>query len=104
MKSIELKTGTQMVRDQETGLKEEKPFTTREIIGIILDTPPKNGFTLKDYRQRDRIQKVLDEKPNATVLELEDADFNNLKEISNETKWAGRNALIFDYLEALEKL
>jgi hypothetical protein len=91
MKTIELK----VLQDEKLG-----ELTTRKMIEVCLDTPPKDGFTLKDYRKRNRIQDALD-KSNGH-LELEDNDYAELKVLANNAGWKFRHSFISDFLESFE--
>lgn len=74
----------------------------KEIIEHALDMPPQGGFTPKDIRDRNRVQKSLDEiKDNK--LKLEDADFNNLSEIIKTSRWGSRKKELQIFLEIFEK-
>lgn len=93
MKQIELKQSEEIATGNEN-------MSTRFLIDYVLNTPPKDGFTLKDYRKRDRITAAL-ESANGS-LNLEDNDYKELKELVGVVKWPTRSKFIYDFLESFE--
>lgn len=74
----------------------------KQIIEHALDIPPQGGFTPKDIRDRNRIQKSLDDiKDNK--LKLEDSDYKNLSEIIKTSRWGSRKKELQDFLDVFEK-
>jgi len=67
-----------------------------------LDLPPKEGFTPKDLRDRNRIQVALDNMKEDTI-KLEDADFENLSKLVAESHWPFRDKQILEFLDTFEK-
>lgn len=78
MKTISLKTETEKVLMPEGWMDVE--FSTAKYIEIAINIPPQGGFMLDDYAQRMPIREKLKKlKPNATKLEVEDAEFETIK-------------------------
>lgn len=87
----------------ETKMSETRNIvmSTRELISVALDTPPKEGFKLQDYRKRDRIAEALETASGGT-LKLEDNDYTTLKELVNFVRWSRRSKFLKDFLESFE--
>jgi hypothetical protein len=97
MKSIELKVFKEYVQGRETIL------TTFDLCKSSINAPTQNGLNVDEMMKRLRLLDKIDEhkslfdvKPEdfndemlerKAVLELEDADFNKLKELFNDMKW-----------------
>jgi hypothetical protein len=87
---------------------------TCDLIEVTLDGIPQGGFTPKDIRDRNRIQTVVDnyrkpkekakaDKAPKPILEFEDADYENLKHIVNNSRWASRDKALQDFLDVFQK-
>jgi hypothetical protein len=83
---------------------------TCDLIEATLDSIPQGGFTPKDIRDRNRIQIAVDKYRKAreaakgdesfkTVIELEDADYDNMKYLANNSRWASREKSLQDFLD-----
>lgn len=97
MKSIELKVFKENIQGRETFL------TTFDLCKSAINAPTQNGLNVDEMMKRLRLLDKVDEhkslfdvKPEdfkdemlerKAVLELEDADYNKLKELFNEMKW-----------------
>jgi hypothetical protein len=106
MQWIEIKAGTL------GGAK----MTTTELIKKILDTTPEGGFKLSDYKKRNRIDRAIDAQEKKaselavpegelklTQLNLEDDDYETLRQIIKSTKgWATREPFLVDFLLSFE--
>lgn len=105
MKEIEIKKTTLTPSDLKGRIPKDPTDIEVDYTGIIehaLDTPPQGGFTPKDIRERNRIQVVLDKCKDGKI-ELEDADFSNLKEIIKNSRWGTRDKELQIFLEIFEK-
>jgi hypothetical protein len=91
-----------------TGLAAGKETSTRELIKIVLDTRPAEGFSFQDLKDRMRIQSAMD-KSKSTVgaegagdleesFELEDNDFTNFRRLVSQSRWNVRDQFVFDFL------
>jgi len=72
-----------------------------DLIEVALDTPPQGGFIPKDIRERNRIQKIMDEAKDG-VISFEDADWENLKKIIKASRWMVRNKDLEKFLQLFE--
>ena len=71
--------------------------TYKDLIESSMDILPQGGFTPEDIRNRNRIQKALEDiKDN--MIELEDADYKNLQAIVELSRWASRDVELSDFL------
>jgi hypothetical protein len=95
MKTIELRTGT---------LKNGTEASFSEFIKTALDTMPEGGFTMKDFRERGRIEQEMCSTSDEKTFTLEDYDASILKKLINSVKWALRDPFIFEFIEYIEKL
>jgi hypothetical protein len=91
-------------------------FTTYGLLKGAIDTPPQGVFTPEEMVDRFRILNALNEfnsKFDITdikdehlslndVLNLEDADFNKLKEVIKLMKWAVMSTTIVELTEKLK--
>jgi hypothetical protein len=93
MKTILIKYAT-LSNEQETSYK--------VLIKDALDTMPEGGFTMKDFRERGRIEDAMNDQDKS--FGLEDYDVNVLKKIVNSVKWARREPFFFEFLEYIDKL
>jgi len=80
------------------------PATTVDLIRNCLDLPPQGGFTLQVLRDRDRIEKALDQSKAKIKKEItfEDQDWKNLKAIVKQSTWGTRHPDILAFLEEFE--
>jgi hypothetical protein len=108
MKQIILKSAVETVKDSK-GIEHSMNVCTQDLITVALETPPKDGFTLKDFRKRDRIEtamqkvKIFDGGDDSyDCIDLEDSDYSYLKEIVNYVKWTRRSAFLMAFLEQFE--
>ncbi len=103
MKQLELKTG-EINEGCHFCSKPEaaKARTYGDLIRGCLDHHDNRGFTLKDLRERCRIEKALDTS-NGT-LELEDADVDVLKRLMNSMRWGVRNTFVLEFCDEVEAL
>jgi len=88
----------------------DRKIDTRDLIEVVLDQVPQGGFSPKDIRDRNRIQKVIDESHKADneeesdyTLSFEDEDFKNLTKLVNESRWGSRSTDLVDFLLNFEK-
>jgi hypothetical protein len=98
MKSIQLKTAKEKV--VVNGNEIEQEFKTIELIRQATNFTPPGGFNAADMINRIRILDVL-EKANGE-LNLEDADFENLKKYVKETRWGVISKTIVEFINQFE--
>jgi hypothetical protein len=104
MKKVELKTTDIDINEEGDKL------TYQELIETTLNVRPEGGYSFKDIKDRARIEKAITaavekaEKSKAKtkptpVLELEDADMQNLKKYVKDTKWMIRHDDLIEFIE-----
>jgi hypothetical protein len=88
----------------ERGIVSGRETTTEELILLCLNEPPPQGFRYKDYSDRARIEAAMKHVVSASNPHfiLEDNDFNNLKKIVNEMKWATRDSFVVRFVEQFQ--
>jgi hypothetical protein len=79
---------------------ESKELDYKDLIEIALDAPPQGGFSLKDIRDRNRIQDALDKSTNA--IALEDNDYDNLEKLLKDARWPTRHRELDAFLSKFE--
>lgn len=77
---------------------EDKELDYKDLMELVLDIPPQQGFTPKDLRDRNRIQISLDSAEKGTI-KLEDADFENFVKILDGSRWPTRDKQILEFIE-----
>lgn len=114
MKSIDLKVGKEEINGRQTIL------TTYDLLRISINGSEQGGFNVDEMQKRLRVLEALDkfkeifsfkESDNEEIylnasetLNLEDSDFQKLKELFNQTKWSVVSKFIVDlYKEINEK-
>jgi len=90
MKTIENKKSDILLR--ELG---EKKATYFELIHYCLNMTPQGGFTFDEMKKRLRIADAVN--INKDSAELEDADFDKLKECLKLTRWISINHFLTDF-------
>jgi len=81
---------------------DNKLLDYKDLIETALDIVPQGGFTPKDIRNRNRIQKVLDDSDNK-IIKLEDSDFENLEVIIKDSRWMIRDEDLNEFLRKFEE-
>lgn len=76
-----------------------KKVDYKELIKTALDQTPQGGFSYEDIKERGRIDLAV-EKANG-VIELEDSDAENLKNIVKGARWAIRATEIEQFTETI---
>lgn len=76
----------------------EKTLDYKDLIEVALDVVPQGGFTPKDIRERNRIQDVLD-KSNDIYFNIEDADYDSLEKIIEDSRWIIRSSELDTFLQ-----
>lgn len=87
MKSIALLSVQEnpIVNNRETPVD----LKTLDLVKLAVNQAPEGGYTPEEMTKRIRILDVIDSLPeNAEALELEDADFDNLKKWVVQVKWS----------------
>lgn len=72
----------------------------RELIKSCLDMTPQGGFSFEDLTKRARIDAALKKSKNGKI-ELEDADYENLKSIVKEMRWLVRHNDILEFTKTI---
>jgi hypothetical protein len=111
MKKIELKVSKEEINGQKM------VFTTYDLLVVAINKPVEGGFNVEEMRKRIRLLNELDKhkdlfkgtekiKPEDSVekfpkanFELEDADYDNLKELVHGTKWGLVSRTILELCE-----
>jgi hypothetical protein len=91
-KTVTLKTGTENFHGRDI------PVSTKDLIAMALDQPPKEGFTFSELKKRLRVQDAVD-KSDGLHVDFEDNDYETLKTCSNNAGWTVRTKFLYDYLE-----
>ena len=102
MKTLENTTTAIPTRENVGGKIEEVigKIDYKFLIKSCLDNQPQGGFSFSDFKERDRIEKCLEDDEFA----FEDEDVKNLKEIVNSMKWASRSPDLTEFLEVVNNL
>lgn len=97
MKSVELK------KVPMTVLGETQEFDYKAMLQVVLEGPanPEKGAGIAEVRRCIKILDVLDKSDN--VLELEDSDFDFLKERVQNIKFTSNNVAFADFVDSFEK-
>jgi hypothetical protein len=110
MKTIKIKIyNTKVSKLRGTRGEDDRDMDTRDLIEVVLDQVPQGGFAPKDIRDRNRIQRVIDEsresdkKENQDTLNFEDEDFKNLSTMVGTSRWGSRDKDLVDFLEIFDK-
>ena len=73
-----------------------------ELAKLCVNQPKQGGYTVTDMQQRLRILDKLDKKGD--VIEIEDADFEVLKPLVKNMKWAIIHKDLVDFVNYLTNL
>lgn len=77
--------------------------TYKELINMVLNSPPgQNGFSFEELKNRQRIEDAL-HKSNGK-LELEDSDYENLKQYTNNTLWPFRHKDVLMFCQEINAM
>lgn len=95
MKSINVKTH-ETVKFMDKGL-----LNTFHLIEIALNQQPPTGFMYNDIKNRNRIDAAVKKSKNKKTIELEDADFEILKNLAKVTGWPSRDPFVEEFLDGL---
>lgn len=106
MKSVELKVGKEEINGKPTF------FTTWDILKMSVNNPEQGGFNVEEMMKRLRLLEKLDEHKDTffikegeftddklelkTTLELEDSDYEKLKNLFSQVKWGVVSKFIVD--------
>ena len=101
MKKIKIEK-TKITKDQLLRDGDKKEVDYKALMELTLDIVPREGFTPKDIRDRNRIQNAIDKAKDCTVS-LEDADFENFVTILEGSRWPIRDKELAAFLEKFEK-
>lgn len=103
MKSIPLIKATETIRIN--GRETEQNVSTDFLILACLDNLPDKGFTFSDLKSRRRISDVIEtiDSKKKDVIDLEDSDFEVLKQCVLSMRWAVRSKFIEEFCEQFLK-
>lgn len=87
------------IENKEVEIKGSKT-DYKDLLKACNDQTPEKGFTLAEMKNRLRISDALDKE----VIELEDADFSNLKTLVNNMSWAIADKALVDFVEYINNL
>jgi hypothetical protein len=83
--------------------------TTIDLIRDCLNIPPQGGFTLQDYKKRNRIERAIEQQQKdwptegmPDFLSLEDNDYETLKHIVKIGPFAIRQPFLTDFVLSFE--
>lgn len=85
--------------NKKVKVKGQQQTTYAELLQVVLDVPPKEGFTTTEMRSRIKIQKALIK--NAAEIQLEDADHEKLANLVKDMKWGVNAQELVDMEEAV---
>lgn len=74
------------------------------LIKICLNQPPDGGFVYAHFEPRRRIDSVIAEVKENNMLEFEDADAKNLKQIVSVAHWLSRHDDIVAFCDDVNNL
>lgn len=80
----------------------DKELDYKDLLEIAMDVLPQGGFTPKDIRERNRIQDALDQAKDGKIS-LEDADYEALIKIVNNSRWTLRDKELHKFLSQFVK-
>jgi hypothetical protein len=115
MKTVEVKITTLDLRAMTGKPTDVDKFAdTCDILEVCLDNIPQGGYTPKDIRERNRLQVVIDEfrtkrkedtsdKKVKPLLKFEDADYDALKIIVNNSRWGIRSKDLQGFLDTFKE-
>jgi len=69
---------------------------------FICERPPLEGHTVATGRQAMKVCAILESQKEKESIELEDADFNFVKEQISKFKWGAYNTEIDDFVKSFE--
>lgn len=69
---------------------------------FICERPPLEGFTVSTGRQAMKVCAILESQKEKESIELEDADFNFVKEQISKFKWGAYNAEVDEFVKSFE--
>ena len=80
MKTIQLKTSKEIINGQESVI------TTSDLFKAAINQMPQGGYTIDEMRSRFKLMDVIEKAEGE--LNLEDADYEKLKTLMSEMRWA----------------
>lgn len=109
MKSINLKIKKENIQGRDIF------FSYYELLKSVINNPVKEGFSVEEMQQRIRLMNKVKEHQvefdikegefndsmlgRTAVLELEDADYEKLKQLINDMRWAIVSESIIEFSE-----
>lgn len=72
-----------------------------ELTKIRLNAPPKQGFNPEQMRKRIKILGIVSERETHDTIELEDADYEVLKNCVNGDGWGVLDEDVLKYIDAI---
>ena len=71
---------------------------TLDLMNLAFNNPPREGFDLKEMKARLRVEEAFSKKKDGKI-QLEDADFEVLKNCVNGMRWVSRDKRLIEFLE-----
>lgn len=81
-------------------LPEVQSMMYADLAKLCIDSPPQGGFTVDEMRKRLKIAERLD-TANARI-ELEDAEFDKLRELIGQYRWGLMHPDVIAFVDAIE--
>lgn len=82
---------------------EVKPMSYVDLLKMIMNFPPSNGYSISEMRQRLKIYSQLESSKDNTIS-LEDADFEVVKACVIEFRWTQAHKEIVEFVDHIESL
>lgn len=77
--------------------------TTAELCKTAINSRPDQGFTPEDMFNRLQVLGAIETQKNASVITLEDAQYNTLLGCVNNMKFAMLEAAFYHFIEQIKK-
>lgn len=96
------------IENKETSIKEtaeesSKNLTYCELLKLIMNVPPKEGYSLSEMKTRLDIYAAL-VPSEKNEMSLEDAPFETLKQCVNNFRWATAHKDLVDFVDYINTL
>lgn len=62
------------------------------------------GFSRSEMKDRDRIEKAVEDSGDEDEIKFEDADADNLKRLVTSMKWAIRHKDLLEFIDAIDNM
>lgn len=103
MKTIELKKVKEKVVVNNS--QQEAEIKTIDLLKVAINAPSQGGYSVSEMSQRLKLLDVVDqaEKSNEDKVSFEDSDFEVLKKLVKDTKWAIISRTVVDFVTEFDK-